>query len=113
MRDNSKCQKAIFCDFHVVLDDTLAQVEVCRYCSKKVIYNKYDGRIDNEQYRRDHIRHFVQPGGRTGKLFEQIYKTDVLRYQHLKQRKNKVDEYEDWARATREAKIDLKSSTII
>lgn len=75
MQDDSKCPRNKYCDFEVVLSNQEAQVEICRFCGKKVIYNKdkETGRIDNQKYLRDHIRHTAQPFGSTRKIFEEIY----------------------------------------
>jgi len=112
MKDDSKCPKAIYCDFVPVIDDEQAQVECCKYCGKKVIYNKYDGRTDNARYLRDHIRFTAQPTGRTGKIFEEIYRTDKLRYSHLKHRKTQEEEAAEWMQTKREAKLALKTTIL-
>lgn len=75
MKNNSKCKSPgkILCDFKVLYDKPDAQVEVCRNCGKKVIYNRRDGRIDNDQYRRDHKRDILQSRGKDKRLFKKIY----------------------------------------
>ena len=75
MRDDSRCQKNIYCQFDVVLSNDEVQVERCRNCGKKIIYNKINGKVDSAKYLRDHIRDTVQPVGRTAKLFRQFYGT--------------------------------------
>jgi endonuclease I len=67
--------KERLCQFETVGDDSKVHVDVCIHCGRKVRYNKdKDGRIDNEKYLKDHKRDFLQRGGRTSKLFEQVYK---------------------------------------
>ena len=86
MRDNSKCSKNFLCDFKSIGEHPDAYVEICTNCAKKVIYNKDEnGRIDNAQYARDHIRDILQPFGSTAKLFEKIYgRTALIKAQELR-----------------------------
>ena len=50
-----------------------AVVEGCQLCNKKLIYYKRDGKINETEYRNDHIRDFAQPYGSTAKIFYRIY----------------------------------------
>ena len=74
MKDDSTCRKNILCQFEVSCDLKAALIEICVNCGKKVIYYKdQDGNLDDQKYFRDHLRYTIQPGGRTDKLFKQIY----------------------------------------
>lgn len=44
MKDDSACRNALLCAFEVTEDHKDAQVEVCRFCGKKIVYNKVGGR---------------------------------------------------------------------
>ena len=103
--DDSKCRKNILCDFEVSRDLPDAQVEICIRCNKKVIYKKDKrGRIDNKKYLRDHIRHTIQPWGKTRKLFLQIYGEKWLREveSKLKGKKSKEEIQREWDSMRRE-----------
>lgn len=50
-----------------------AVVEWCRLCKKKLVYLKCDGKINEAEYYRDHIRDFAQPYGATAKIFYRIH----------------------------------------
>ena len=79
MIDDSKCTKSILCGFEISRDLPDALVEICKFCGKKVVYNRKNGKIDDKKYLRDHLRDTVQPYGRTHKLFIQIYGTEPLK----------------------------------
>lgn len=81
MKDDSKCLKikAILCDFKRIGDYHDAIVEICTQCGKKVIYNKYNGRIDDAKYTRYHRRDILQPRGRDYKLFMKIYGMEAIK----------------------------------
>ena len=97
------------------IDNKEAQVEVCEFCGKKLIYNKEKttGRVDNSQYLRDHIRDTVQPYGATHGLYMEIYGREQL--QKLKEfykRKEKCATQEDIrneARDTMKTLLKLES----
>ena len=76
--DDSACKNNIYCNFETTLDNAEVQKEACINCGKIVMYNKVRGRVDNAKYLRDHIRTTVQPYGRTGKLFRQIYGIETV-----------------------------------
>lgn len=50
-----------------------AVVEACTICQKKLIYYKRDGKINEAEYYRDHLRDFAQPYGSTAKIFYRIH----------------------------------------
>lgn len=94
MKDDSNCPKNILCDFKRIGDYYDALVEVCRNCGKKIIYGKkfeikwredgnwylrYEDEVDPSKYLRDHIRDTLQPYGRTGKLYRQIYGLETVK----------------------------------
>ncbi len=66
----AKCAGGKLCDFNVVLHNQEVQKESCSICGKTVIYRIIDGKIDTAKYGRDHVRDFLQPGGRA---YEEIY----------------------------------------
>lgn len=82
MTDDSRCPRVKYCDFLVLVDAEDAQVEVCKACGKKVIYNKRDGRIDNAKYLRDHYRDFMQ---RSNPEFEATYGEDFTRHRDVQE----------------------------
>lgn len=113
MKNESTCKKRTYCSFKPILLAPDAQVEVCVFCGKKVIYNIRGGRIDNAKYARDHIRDFAQPFGRTAKIFREIYGKQGLigarkHATELKARKTKDQIQEDWERTSEEAKKDMR-----
>lgn len=60
--------------YETVAEDKTIICEVCILCNNKKVYNKVElGRIDSKEYMKEHARDFVQPNGKTGKLFEQLY----------------------------------------
>lgn len=68
-----------FCDFRVVLSNDEVQKEVCRFCNKRLMFNVIDGKIDNERYKRAHIRAFVQPIGQQAEIYEMIYGSQAFK----------------------------------
>ena len=83
MTPQNKCKKRsrVLCSFEVTVNVRSAQVEVCIFCSKRVIYNKHPvtGLMDHRQYLADHLRDTAQPFGRTAKTFERIYGRNELK----------------------------------
>lgn len=64
------------CDYHnftTIHSDSSVQVEVCKQCGYKKKYNKVQGRVNNTEYLRDHVRDFAQPTGSTAEIFERFY----------------------------------------
>ena len=72
-KDDSRCKKGVLCQFELSRDLPDARIEICTSCSKKVIYNKSEGQIDEIKYLRDHKRDTIQPYGKDKRLFIQIY----------------------------------------
>lgn len=72
-RGENKCQGRTLCKFEYVKDYPDAVVEVCIECGKKLIYNKVEGKIDQQRNIRNHIRDTVQPFGTTAPLFRELY----------------------------------------
>ena len=70
-----KCKtRALYCDWAVVEKHNDAQIEVCRYCSRKEIWKLVDGRMaDQSKYHEAHIRDFCQPFGSSSKVFATLY----------------------------------------
>ena len=104
--DESKCRKNFLCDFQLSRDTPDALIEICRFCSKKVIYGKVGGKIDNKKFLRDHIRATVQPFGKTHKLFEKIYGMETMRklYKELGNKKSKAQVQRGWD----EMRVDIR-----
>jgi len=79
MRDDSKCtsgESRGYCEFVVDTgrSDSKVQVEFCRFCHKRVHYNRDSkGRVDNARYLRDHVRDFAQPRGVTERVYRRVY----------------------------------------
>jgi hypothetical protein len=73
VKDDSNCKRAILCDFTLSRDLYDARIEVCAGCSKKVIYPKINGELDERKYIRDHRRDTLQPFGRDRDLYRKIY----------------------------------------
>lgn len=69
----SKCKKNKYCGFIEYYEDDRAKVEICQFCSRKEIYRKVGGRIDNRKYLAAHVRDFAQRNGPTAKIFEELY----------------------------------------
>ena len=54
-----------------------AKWEVCLLCGVKKKYNKgYKGRVDNQEYLKDHVRNFAQKSGATRRIYHKIYKPE-------------------------------------
>ena len=98
MGNDSACRKNVYCKFRLSRDLPDATIEVCVKCSKKVIYRKSKGRIDNKLYLRNHIRDTVQPFGKTAKIFEEIYGRKPVRdlIEAHKGKKSKAQQQEEW-----------------
>ena len=97
--DDSKCPRNFLCNFEKSRDLPDALVEICTFCSKKVIYRKgKKGRTDNKKYLSDHIRSTVQPFGKTAKLFKKIYGEKILQefLMRTKGKKTKAQMQADW-----------------
>ncbi len=62
------------CEFHnykTLASTAEAKVDVCSQCKKKVVFRKDRmGRIDNEAYRKEHAKDFLQ---RWDKNFNRFY----------------------------------------
>lgn len=55
-----------------IRDDNEVVIDICKECKAKLIYRKcrHSERIDNDQYRKDHQRDFLQRGD---KLWNKYY----------------------------------------
>jgi hypothetical protein len=102
------CRNNDYCDFKILLDNDEAQVERCVRCMRKVIYNKRDGRIDNEKYRKDHIRDFCQPFGVTSKVYEKVYGAKMLALRRRMLEKDAQRDTED--KKMEDGKADVKAA---
>ena len=63
------CPEGKYHSFKVLISNPEIQKETCRFCHLTKYYKVVDGRIDNAQYLRDHMRDFAQPGTR---VFEEV-----------------------------------------
>ncbi len=79
MKDESNCKKQKWCGFEITLENDEVQKEVCRYCGKRVIYRKIDGKVDSNKYLRDHVRDFCQPWGATKRVYLELYGTKAIK----------------------------------
>jgi len=91
MKDNSLCKVNKYCGFDTEVFNDEVIVDVCRYCGKKVIYKVVNGKYDEKQYLRDHVRDTCQPEGNTKRQFFEIYGEEGYR----ENKKNHKDTYQD------------------
>lgn len=86
-----------------------AVVEGCILCNKKLIYKKINGKIDEAEYYRDHLRDFCQPGTR---LFDKVYGKkgrERVRLWNSRRAWTPKEQAQHWDDAGREAKEYMKS----
>ena len=76
--DEAKCRKDILHNFEISRDLPDALIEVCIACGEKNVYYKKNGELDERKYNNAHFRDLLQPYGRTGELFYQIYGTQGI-----------------------------------
>lgn len=61
--------------YETIVETTTGIIEVCKECKHRRVTKKdKKGRIDNEEYRKAHIRDFAQPTGPTKQIFDRYYK---------------------------------------
>lgn len=60
------------CDFKLIGEDNSVIVEVCRFCGRKVRFNKRNRKIDEKRYLDLHKRDFIQRSTNQ-KLYEKVY----------------------------------------
>lgn len=102
----AKCPRNVAHDFRVTGSYPDATVEVCSFCSKKVIWRQDSrGRMDNRGYLRAHLRSFVQPHGLTERAFALIWGEKAWR-KAVKERPNSLPV--DWDVAADDAKKFLR-----
>ena len=71
-------------DYEICRETPQGIVEFCTKCRHKIVVKKgYGQRINNEAYRKQHLRDFLQPTGSTAKLFKKEYGKPV--YEHRKE----------------------------
>ncbi len=60
------------------LGETSSQIwERCKTCRKTFRWNKgFKGRVKNEEYLKEHIRHFAQDSGPTKRIFYKLYRPE-------------------------------------
>jgi len=103
----ARCRKAGLHDFHDVSDYADATVEMCTFCSTKIVWRKDDrGRMDNRRYLRVHLRSFCQPFGTTAKAFALAYGEKAWK-QAVKKKQYRLPV--DWEQAGRDALNYLRS----
>lgn len=61
-------------DMKILHETKQSKWEICQICGVKKKYNKgYQGRVDNIEYLRDHVRNFAQNWGATKRIYQKIY----------------------------------------
>jgi len=61
-------------DYAVVSTNNNGQVEVCKECKHRLVIKKdKNGRIDNSEYVKTHVRDTAQPSGATARIFNKYY----------------------------------------
>lgn len=74
---NAHCKKGVLCDYEIIWETSEAYKERCLACGREIVYKKgHKENIDNKKYADEHIRHFIQPTGKTAKLFAMAYGED-------------------------------------
>lgn len=64
-------------DFQVIKDAKKYKVEKCKLCGVVKRWNKgYQGRIDNNQYLKDHVRQYAQKSGSTKRVYAKMYQKE-------------------------------------
>lgn len=71
--DDSKCPKQKYCGFEIDRNDENVRIDRCRFCGKKVIYLRKNGKMDDKKYTRDHVRDICQPFGSTRRVYFEVY----------------------------------------
>lgn len=74
------CKGGLPHDLIATHETSKVKCEVCVLCGKRFRWNKIgrNQRVDNDEYLRAHIRNFAQPGGRTNRVYNQIYKPNKM-----------------------------------
>jgi len=68
------CKHGLPHDLQPVVDGARVKWEVCRICSRKFRWVKFNrGRVHNAAYLKAHARNYAQPGGATNRLYQKIY----------------------------------------
>lgn len=98
--DEAFCRKDKLHNFLMIIDTSEVIIERCENCGKKTRYNKNGGKYDKNKYLRAHLRDTLQPYGRTGKLFREIYGTKSLESANLwnqkfQSEKKRKEEYQE------------------
>jgi len=104
---DSTCKKGGFCLWMTDGRYADATVERCLKCGRKAIWNKVDGRIDNQKYLRYHLTDFAQPFGPTHNFFERAYGKGKVRLweDRMKERLGRQNLWDD---TEREAQYAIK-----
>ena len=64
-------------DMRVLHENPHVKWEVCQICGMRKRYNKgYKGRINNNEYLKDHVRNFAQKWGATKRIYNKIYQPE-------------------------------------
>ena len=115
MNDDSHCKKQTYCDFEISRNLPDAQIEVCSFCGKKVVYYKdQQGNMDDAKYMRDHIRHTVQPYGRTARMFREIYGNKIyeLARSRVEKKKTKAAMKQEWEEMRQDLRKKMKQTYV-
>ena len=73
------CKNGMPHDLHITHQNDNVRCEVCWICNKRFRWGKgYKGRIQNEAYLRDHVRNYCQRNGATKRVYNRIYKPELM-----------------------------------
>ena len=76
----SKCKKWGLHNYQVYIDNSEALVEICEKCGDKQIYNKRDGKKDENRHLLMNRRSILQPFGSMIKEFREEYGFTLGKY---------------------------------
>ena len=72
------CKYGLPHDLKTTHENPQQKWEVCVICNKKFRWNKgYKGRIQNDEYLKEHIRNFAQRFGATKRIYHKLYKREL------------------------------------
>ncbi len=107
--EENKCSANKLCGFDPTFENDEILIEHCRFCNKRLMFNKVDGRIDNKRYLRAHTRDTLQPNGITGRLFREIYGVSPInKVNEIKKIKGNRKTEDDWIAEARDTYKTVK-----
>lgn len=101
-----ECNELGLHDFVKIKETQSGFVDRCHRCGKRENYSRTtQGRIDNNRYRDNHLRDFLQPYGTQEKLYRRVYGEP----EKIPEKKSKQQIKEEWAQTREDAlKMDEK-----